>query len=117
MGRRAELIDFYASELREKCGIEPDAELLEAVTLGCGPLIYNAKTAVIDPDSSADIAQVRENFLIRKLALRDGPELTEAIDAAFAAYGVKKTPKHRAVVYYLLARHFRREDQVRAAAP
>ena len=117
MGRRAELIDFYTSELRQKCGVEPDPDLLEAVTLGCGPLIYNPKTAVLDPDSETDIAQVRENFLIRKLTLLDEPELTDAIHAAFGAYGPPDAPKHRAVIYYLLTRHFRREDQIRAAAP
>ncbi|MDU8942507.1 DUF2853 family protein [Ovoidimarina sediminis] len=117
MGRRAELTDLYARELREKCGVTPDPALLEAVVLGCGPLIYNAKTAVIDPDSEADLAQVRENFLIRKLALRDGPELDDTIEVALSEYGAPDDPKHRAVLYYLLTRHFGREDQVFAAAP
>ena len=117
MGRRADLIEFYASELRDKCGVTPDPALLEAVTLGCGPLIYNPKTALIDPDSAADLAQVKENFLIRKLALRDGPELMETIEVALTEYGAAGDPKHRAVLYYLLTRHFGAEDQVFAAAP
>ena len=47
MGRRDELIALYAEDLRTKCGIEPDMDLLEQVTLACGPLIYDADAALV----------------------------------------------------------------------
>ena len=113
MGRRTELIARYAEALRVHCGVEPDMNLLESVTLGCGPLIYDLKTSLIDPSSDADLASVRENFLIRKLSLRDTPQLDEAIDSALAIYGDAATPKYRAVVYYLLTVQFGKEDYYR----
>ena len=45
----------------------------------------------------------------RKLGLKDGPELKGGIDKVLETYGKGNRNKHRAVVYYLLAKHFRRE--------
>ena len=52
---------------------------------------------------------VRNNFLIGKLGLADGPDLMEGINAAFDTYGRSETNKYRAVVYYLLTKHFGKE--------
>ncbi len=113
MGRRAELIARYAEALRVHCGIEPDMPLLEGVTLGCGPLIYGLKTSRVDPASEAELAAVKENFLIRKLSLQDTSELDAAIASALAIYGDASTPKHRAVLYYLLTLQFGKEELFR----
>jgi hypothetical protein len=40
MGKRDELIEKYADDLKNKCGMQPDMDLLTAVTIGCGPSIY-----------------------------------------------------------------------------
>lgn len=109
MGRRNELIGIYASDLREKCGIEPDLGLLEKVAIGCGPAIYDPDRALVSANDPEELHVIRENFLIRKLDLRDGPELQEAIDAMLEIYGRDEPRKHRAVLYYMLARHFHRE--------
>ncbi len=37
MGRRDDLIAKYADDLRTKCKVEPDMDLLTKVTIGCGP--------------------------------------------------------------------------------
>lgn len=111
MGKRDDLIELYAEELRTKCGVEPEMDLLDRVTTGCGPLIYDAKTAVVDPSDTDEIARIRENFLVRKLGLIDGPELVDAIDAMISIYGADARTRHRAVVYYLLVKHFRKEAQ------
>lgn len=111
MGKRDDLIALYARELRDRCGMEPDPDLLTAVTLGCGPLIYHADTAVVSPEDAEDLARVRENFLVRKLDLMDGPELSDAIAAVLAAYGSSGARMHRAVVYYMLVKLFRKEGQ------
>jgi hypothetical protein len=34
-----ELIVKYAADLRDKCGVSPDMDLLTKVTIGCGPSI------------------------------------------------------------------------------
>jgi hypothetical protein len=37
MSARDELIVKYAADLRDKCGVSPDMDLLTKVTIGCGP--------------------------------------------------------------------------------
>ncbi|NBT51628.1 MAG: DUF2853 family protein, partial [Marivivens sp.] len=50
-----------------------------------------------------------KNFLIKKLGLKDGPELGEGLNAAIEAYGKSERNKYRAVVYYMLVKHFGKE--------
>jgi len=109
MGKREDLIQKYAADLRDKCGVEPDMALLEKVTKGCGPAIYNADASTVSSSDKAELETVKQNFLIKKLGLADGPELDKAIDAAMETYGRSNRNKHRAVVYYLLTRHFGKE--------
>ena len=47
MGRRDELIAKYADDLKNKCGMNPDMELLRKVTIGCGPSIYDADASTV----------------------------------------------------------------------
>ena len=47
MGKRDELIAKYADDLREKCRVTPDMELLTKVTVGCGPAIYNTDSSTV----------------------------------------------------------------------
>ena len=42
MSKRDDLIAKYAEDLEKKCDMKPDMKLLTAVTIGCGPSIYNA---------------------------------------------------------------------------
>jgi hypothetical protein len=109
MGKRDGLIARYAEDLRTKCGVEPDLALLTKVTIGCGPSIYDPDAQTVAASDPAEIARVRRNFLVRKLGLRDGPELDDAINTVIDIYGRSEPNKYRAVVYYLLTRHFGRE--------
>lgn len=109
MGRRDDLIARYAEDLRNKCGVEPDMDLLRKVTIGCGPSIYNADSAVVAASQPAELATVKTSFLIRKLGLTDGPELDAAIQKVIEQYGRSERNKFRPVIYYLLARHFGKE--------
>ncbi len=47
MGKRDELIAKYADDLKNKCGMTPDMDLLTKVTIGCGPAIYNADASTV----------------------------------------------------------------------
>ncbi|ETW12831.1 hypothetical protein ATO8_09818 [Roseivivax marinus] len=113
MGRRDDLIARYAEDLRTKCGMEPDMELLKKVTIGCGPTIYDADSATVAATQPGELETVKRNFLVRKLGLSDGPELDEAIDAVIETYGRSERDKHRPVVYYMLVKHFGRESVYR----
>jgi len=110
MSQRDELIEKYAGDLRTKCGVEPDMDLLTKVVIGLGPSIYNADSETVAATQPGEIETVRQNFLIKKLGLADGPELDAAIDTVVETYGKSERNKYRAVVYYLLTRHFGKED-------
>jgi hypothetical protein len=110
MSKRDELITKYAADLKDKCGVTPNMDLLTKVTIGCGPSIYNADSATVAGSDEKELATVKNNFLVKKLGLKDGPELDKAIDAVIEKYGRSNKNKYRAVVYYLLAVHFKKES-------
>ena len=110
MGRRDELIAKYADDLRNKCGMDPDMALLTKVTIGCGPSIYDADASTVAGSQPGEIETVKKNFLMKKLGLADGPALDEAIAAAIETYGKSERNKYRAVMYYMLTKHFGKES-------
>jgi hypothetical protein len=109
MGKRDDLIAQYADDLHNKCGMDPDMDLLEKVTLGCGPAIYNADASTVAATQASELETVKNNFLIKKLGLSDGPELMDAINSVMDTYGRSERNKYRAVVYYMLTKHFGKE--------
>ena len=50
------------------------------------------------------------SFLIKKLGLADSADLDKAIDSVMETYGKSNKNKYRAVVYYLLTKHFKKES-------
>ncbi|MDO4228992.1 MAG: DUF2853 family protein [Capnocytophaga sp.] len=110
MSKRDELIELYAKDLKEKCGVTPDLDFLKKVTIGLGPSIYNTDTATVAGSDKTELDRVKQNFLIKKLGLADGPELDKAIASVIETYGKSNRNKYRAVVYYLLAKHFKKES-------
>ncbi|MFD2741282.1 DUF2853 family protein [Sulfitobacter aestuarii] len=109
MGKRDEWIEKYAEDLRNKCGVTPDMDLLTKVTIGCGPAIYNADAQTIASSQTSELETVKKNFLIKKLGLTESPELMGGIQKALRTYGHSERNKYRAVVYYLLVKHFGKE--------
>ena len=110
MSKRDELIVKYAADLKEKCGVDADMDLLTKVTIGCGPSIYNADSSSVSGSDDSELATVKNNFLIKKLGLSDGASLDEGIAAVMEQYGQSNRNKYRAVVYYLLTKHFGKES-------
>jgi hypothetical protein len=110
MSAREELIVKYASDLKDKCGVNPDMDLLTKVTIGCGPSIYNADSATVAGSQQSELDTVKNNFLIKKLGLADEANLDAGIDAVMEKYGRSNKNKYRVVVYYLLAVHFKKES-------
>ncbi|WP_227269143.1 DUF2853 family protein [Roseobacter weihaiensis] len=110
MGKRDDLIAHYADDLKNKCGMTPDMDLLTKVTIGCGPSIYDADASTVASSQPAELETVKENFLMKKLGLADSPALMEAIDKVIETYGKSERNKYRAVVYYMLTKHFGKES-------
>ena len=109
MGKRDDLIEKYAEDLKTKCGMTPDMDLLTKVTIGLGPSIYNDDSSTVASSQPSELETVKKNFLIGKLGLADGPELDAGIAAAVDTYGSSERNKYRAVFYYLLVKHFGKE--------
>ena len=110
MSKRDELIEKYATDIKDKLGQTPDMDLLTKVTIGCGPAIYNADAATVSGTDQSELNTVKKNFLIKKLGLEDSPKLDEAIASVIEKYGKSNRNKYRAVIYYLLTKHFGKES-------
>ncbi|MBT7849994.1 MAG: DUF2853 family protein [Formosa sp.] len=110
MNAREKLIVKYISDLREKCNINPDMDLLKKVTIGCGPAIYNSDSSTISGTNESELITVRNKFLIKKLGLSTDDKLNEGIDAVIEQYGRSNRHKYRAVFYYLLVKRFGKES-------
>lgn len=64
MSKRDELITKYAADLKDKCGVTPNMDLLTKVTIGCGPSIYNADSATVAGSDEKELATVKNTFQI-----------------------------------------------------
>lgn len=109
MSKRDDLIAKYADDLKNKCKMNPDMDLLTKVTIGCGPAIYNADSSTVAGTDASELETVKKNFLMKKLGLPDGDNLMAAINAVIDTYGRSERSKHRAVIYYMLTKHFGKE--------
>jgi hypothetical protein len=109
MGKRDDLIAQYVDNLKNKCGMTPDMVLLTKVTIGCGPAIYNVDASTVAGSQPDGLETVRKNFLIKKLGLADGSQLMEVINSVIEIYGRSERNKYRAVIYYMLSKHFGKE--------
>lgn len=106
MNKRDELIVKYAADLKNKFGIDADMDLLTKVTIGLGPSIYNADSSTVSSSDDKELATVKNSFLIKKLGLSESEDLDDAIASVMNSYGKSNRNKYRAVVYYLLVKHF-----------
>lgn len=110
MSKRDELIARYAADLKAKCGVSADMDLLTKVTKGCGPSIYNDDASTVSASDKEELERIKKNFLVKKLGLKPGADLDAGIAAAVDQYGRSNRNKYRAVFYYLLVKHFKRES-------
>lgn len=106
MSKRDDLIVKYAADIKDKFGESADMDLLTKVTIGLGPSIYNLDASKVSGGDQKELETVKNNYLIKKLGLKDGPELMDAIKTVMDKYGSSNKNKHRAVVYYMLCKHF-----------
>jgi hypothetical protein len=110
MSKRDDLIVKYAADLKDKLGVNPDMDLLTKVTIGCGPSIYNADSSTVSGSDESELATVKNNFLVKKLGLKDNADLDKGIAEVMEQYGKSNRSKYRAVVYYMLTKKFGKES-------
>ena len=109
MSKRDDLIEKYTADLKDKFGENADTDFLTKVAIGLGPAIYNNDASKVSGTDDKELETVKNNFLIKKLGMDDDPKLMEAIKSVMKQYGSSVKNKHRAVVYYKLAKHFGKE--------
>jgi Protein of unknown function (DUF2853) len=109
MATFAETFDRYKSEF-DSLGISYDEALFQAVTKAVGPVIYNEDSSRVSCSDAEELARVKNNFLIKKLGLSDGPELDAAMNAVCEQMGSANRNKYRAMFYYLLVVKFGKES-------
>ncbi|WP_190808535.1 DUF2853 family protein [Flagellimonas sp. S3867] len=110
MNKRDVLIQKYAADIQDKFDEKPNMDLLTKVTVGLGPSIYNLDSSRVSGSSEKELETVKANFLIGKLGLSDNPELLDTINVIIDKYGRSDKNKYRAVIYYMLAKHYGKES-------
>jgi len=110
VSKRDELIALYNKELKDKCNVNADIDLLTKVTIGCGPSIYNRDSASVSCTDDGELATVKNNYLIKKLGLKDSHDLDAAIKKVCEKLGSSNRNKYRAMFYYLLCKEFGKES-------
>lgn len=108
MSKRDDLIEKYAEQMKTKLGMTPDMDFLRKVTIGCGPSIYNRDSSTVAATDKSEVETVKKNFLMKKLGLPDNAATDEGLAAVLKQYDDRT--KYRAVVYYMLAKHFGKES-------
>lgn len=108
MSKLDELVVKYIADA-EKIEKNPDKDLIRTMAKSMGPSIYNRDASTVAGSDPEELGRVRKNYLIKKLGLPDNDKLDEAIDMVMEKYGKSNPNKHRVVVYYLLAKHFKKE--------
>jgi hypothetical protein len=104
-----EKFSFYQEEAT-KLGFDIDSDLLSAVTKSLGPSIHLNDASLVSSSDQSELDRVKNNFLIGKLGLEDGPGLDEAISEVAKAFGPGNGQKHRALFYALLVKKFGKES-------
>lgn len=110
MSKRDELIAKYAEDLKDKCGVNPDMDLLTKVTIGCGPSIYNRDSSTVSASSESECETVKNSFIKNKLGVSDSAKADAALNKAMDTYGRSTKNKYRAVVYYLITKELKKES-------
>lgn len=101
-------VELYLAQ-NEELGLGLDKDLIVKVAKGLGPAIYNADASLVSGTDPKELETVKNNFLIKKLGLNDGPELDAAINEVIEKMGRSNRNKYRANVYALLAKKFGKE--------
>jgi hypothetical protein len=102
MSKFDEALALYEAEVK-KLGLTIDADVLRAVAKGLGPSIYREDASRVSFSDKTEVDRVKNNYLIGKLGLTDGPALDKALAECGEALGKSNKNKYRAIVYAFLA--------------
>jgi len=108
MSKFDEKLEKYMTSYKEHIGGKLDEQLLTKVTKGLGPSIYNRDAETVSAEKS-EMQRVVDNYLIKKLGL-SGDQLMGSVEAVMEKYGKSNKSKYRAVIYYMLCEHHKKQS-------
>lgn len=109
MSKFLENVELYKAQNTD-LNLGLSEELIIGVAKALGPSIYNADSSKVSGSDQKEKDTVKNNFLVKKLGLADGPELPAAVDEVLEKLGTGNRNKYRAIVYALLAKKFGKES-------
>jgi hypothetical protein len=109
MSKFDEKVQIYVDAVKE-LKLDISTELLTGVAKSLGPSIYLGDASLVSGSDKSELDRVKNNFCIKKLGLSDSKEVDDAIKSAVEAMGTSNRSKHRAIVYALIAKHFKKES-------
>jgi len=101
MSKFDDLLQKYEATLKETSKSAIDGGQLQTIAKSLGPSIYLRDASLVSCTDTKETDRVKNNFLIKKLGMTDGPALDAAIQAVCEEY--KSNQRLRVVFYYLLA--------------
>lgn len=110
MSKFDEKIEQYSAEFK-KLGISFEADLFQKVTKGLGPSIYKADAEKVSCSQAKELENLKNNFLIKKLGLKDDAKLDAALQTVCEKLGQSNRNKYRAMFYYLLVKELKAEGK------
>ena len=109
MGALNDKIAKYIEE-NKKLGLGLSDDLINKVTSGLGPSIYNKDAETVSCSDSTELGRLKKNYLMKKLGFDDSPKLDDAIKEVCEKMGSSNRNKYRALFYALLAKKFNKES-------
>ncbi len=104
MSKFDEKVAIYTAAMKGLSRDAVDAGLFTRVTKSLGPSIYLEDASRVSCSDKVEKDRVKNNFLIKKCGLTDGPALDEAVAAVCNEMGSSNKDKWRAVFYYMLVK-------------
>ena len=86
-----------------------DDALITAIFKGLGPSVHNKDASLVSCSDPKELATVRKNFLLKKLGMKDVPELDAAIKEVCETMKSSRQ-KSRVTFYYLLTKKLGKES-------
>lgn len=93
----------------KKLGINIHEDLYHAICDHLGSAMQDRDASLVACSDKKERETIKENFLIGKLKLQDGPHLDNAIEQVCGHMGQSNKHKHRATFYYLLVGLLKKE--------
>ena len=109
MSKLDAVLDSCRKQMKQQ-RIAINNDLLTAIAKSLGPSIYKRDARTVATGQKKEMANIRKNFLIKKLGCEDNAKLDRAMAKAIDKIGRSNRNKLRPVFYYLLVRELKKQS-------